>query len=473
MRITFIGHASLLIEANGLSIVSDPWWNGPCFGAQWWPYPLPYVEAVRDRRIDYVYVSHGHHDHFHSPTLKVFRGSKILVAAGSELAQGIRGLGFEVIECGAEGETELGSGVRCRIMETYADDTLMAMSANGETCLNVNDSLHAAPEAIQQKFFRLIRQLYGRPDYVFCGYGTASHFPNCYVLPGKDRAATAAKRQAYFNRAWARIIQKLEPRFGFPFAADVAFLDEELFWCNEPVHNAERPTEAFAQLAGRTGPTRVVDIAPGFAVDSGQILRNEVRGRLNTDELRRVYDDAIRRVNRAGEVDAPTVGELVQLLAANVTKGAEYFAGYPGDYRGLIRIKGASTGIEVAKAGPRVTVTATDERAASAPRYDVIYRTRASYLRQSLVTPYGHEVLFVGSGGIFEFSSVSSVGSGVHREIMTMVKPWTGSGPRRASAKPGGLGTVKRAVKRLLGRSRPDLYDLQTWTVFQGKMTKA
>src|SRR5215813_277193 len=99
MRITFIGHASLLIEANGLSIVSDPWWNGPCFGAQWWPYPMPYVEAVRNRRVDYVYVSHGHHDHFHPPTLKLFRGSKILVAAGSELAQGIRGLGFEIIEC--------------------------------------------------------------------------------------------------------------------------------------------------------------------------------------------------------------------------------------------------------------------------------------------------------------------------------------------------------------------------------------
>lgn len=473
MRITFIGHASLLIEANGLSIVSDPWWNGPCFGAQWWPYPLPYVEAVRGRRVDYVYVSHGHHDHFHPPTLKLFRGSKILVAAGSELAQGIRGLGFEVIECGAERETELGSGVRCRIMETYADDTLMTVSANGETCLNLNDSLHAAPEVIQQKFFRLIRQLYGRPDYVFCGYGTASHFPNCYVLPGKDRAATAAMRQAYFNRAWARIIRELEPRFGFPFAADVAILDDELFWCNEPVHNAERPTEAFAKLAGTAGPTRVMDIAPGFTVDDGQVLRNEVRGRLNANELRRAYDDAIRRVNRAGEVDAHTVRELVELVAANAAKGAEYFSGYPGDYRCLIWIKGASMGIEVAKGGPQVTVTATDERALDASRYDVVYRTRASYLRQSLVTPYGHEVLFVGSGGIFEFSRVSSVGSGVHREIMTMVKPWTGSGPRRASKKPGALSTVKRAVKRLLGRSRPDLYDLQTWTVFHGRMTKA
>ena len=42
MRITFIGQASLLIEANRLNIVSDPWWNGPCFGAQWWPYPMPH-----------------------------------------------------------------------------------------------------------------------------------------------------------------------------------------------------------------------------------------------------------------------------------------------------------------------------------------------------------------------------------------------------------------------------------------------
>src|SRR5499427_4284306 len=360
MRITFIGHASLLIEANGLRILSDPWWNGPCFGAQWWPYPLPYLRAIQDAPVDYVYISHGHHDHFHPPSLKLFRGAKVLVGAGSDLPGAIRNLGFGVIENDGRSETDLGQGVQCRIMGTYADDTLCVVSAGGETCINLNDSLHSAPEAVQQQFFRLLRQLYGRPDYVFCGYGTASHFPNCYVLPGKDRAATAAMRQAYFNRAWARIIRELEPRFGFPFAADVAFLDDELFWCNEPVHNAERPTEAFATLAGTTGPTRVVDIAPGFTVDDGQVLRNEVRGRLNADELRRAYGDAIRRVNRAGEVGAHTVRELVALVAANAAKGAEYFAGYPGDYRCLIRIKGASTGIEVAKVGPRITVTAAE-----------------------------------------------------------------------------------------------------------------
>jgi hypothetical protein len=219
---------------------------------------MPYVEAVRDRRVDYVYVSHGHHDHFHPPTLKLFRGSKILVAAGSELARGIRDLGFEVIECGSQGETELGSGVRCRIMETYADDTLMAVSANEKTCLNVNDSLHAAPgghpaevlsahpAALRSARLRILRLRYRLPlPQLLCPAGKG---------PRGDRGHAPGVLQSRVGQ---------EPRFGFPFAADVAFLDDELFLCNEPVHNAERPTEAYAKLAGTTGPTRVMDIAPG------------------------------------------------------------------------------------------------------------------------------------------------------------------------------------------------------------------
>jgi L-ascorbate metabolism protein UlaG (beta-lactamase superfamily) len=469
MRITFIGHASLLIEANGLRMLSDPWWNGPCFGAQWWPYPLPYVEALKDQRIDYVYISHGHHDHLHPPTLKLFRSAKVLVAAGSELPVAIRDLGLDVIECAAGGEIELGNGVRCRIMETYADDTMLAVSAGGETCVNLNDSLHAAPETVQQKFFRLIRQLYGRPDYVFCGYGTASHFPNCYVIPGKDPAATAGMRQAYFNRAWATIMHEIRPRFGFPFAADVAFLDDDLFWCNEPVHNAQRPTEVFEKLFGRSTGTRVMDIAPGFAIDGGAVVREQIRQPLVAEDVRRVYSDAIKRVNKIADVEVRTVGELRDMLEKNIAKGTAYFADYERDYRCLVDIKGASAGIRVRKTGRKLRVEVTDGAGDHEESYDVIYRTRASYLRQSLASRYGHEVLFVGSGGIFEFPKASTVATGIHRELMAIVKPFEEGGPRRPVGRAGALGMAKRLVKRLLGMSRADLYDLETWTVLAGE----
>src|SRR5216683_208449 len=133
MRITFVGHASILIEAAGVRILSDPWWKGPCFGAQWWTYPLPCVDAAEREPIDYIYISHGHHDHLHPPTLKLFLGAKVLIAGGSELSGAIRDLGFEVIEVGSIQETDLGNGVRCRIIETHAADTLLAVSDGKET----------------------------------------------------------------------------------------------------------------------------------------------------------------------------------------------------------------------------------------------------------------------------------------------------------------------------------------------------
>jgi len=466
MRITFVGHASILIEAAGVRILSDPWWKGPCFGAQWWTYPLPRVDAVEGQRIDYIYISHGHHDHLHPPTLKRLLGAKVLIAEGSELSGAVRNLGFDVIEVGSVQETELGNGVRCRIMETHADDTLMAVSDGKETCVNLNDALHAAPEAIQRKFCRLIRQLYGRPDYVFCGYGTASHFPNSYVIPGKDRAKTAARRQSYFSSVWAKIIRELEPRFGFPFAADVVFLENDLFWCNEPVHNTERPTEIFERQFGHGTGTRVVEIAPGFVVENGGVVGSSTREPLSADAVRRVYGDAIRQVNRISPIGIETVQELKEMLSRNVKQGATYFASYEGDYTCLLQLKGAPAGIRVIKVGGAVNVDVVEETSEGDRGYDVVYRTRASYVRQSLATPYGHETLFVGSGGIFEFRDRSKVRLGIHRELIAMLKPVEIGGLRRPAVQSGAVGATKRVLKWLLGIPGGDLYDLEKWTVF-------
>lgn len=465
MRVTFIGHASILIEANGVRILSDPWWKGPCFGAQWWPYPVPSSQLVEGPPIDYVYISHGHHDHFHPPTLKQFPGAKILVGPGSELVGALRALGFEVIEAKSD-ELELQNGLRCRIRATYADDTFAAISDGNEVCINLNDALHAAPEDIQRQFCQSIRHWYGRPDYVFCGYGTASHFPNCYAIPGKDPIRTAARRQAHFNRSWARIIHGLSPRFGFPFAADVVFLDHDLFWCNEAVHNSERPTEVFERLFGSSTGVQVLDIAPGFVIEKGSVVQATVRKPLVADDLRQSFAEAIERVNRTAAIDLPMIRELKDMLAHNVAMGEAYFASYPADYTCLVLIKGASAGIRVEKSGRRISVEVAENPAETSLRYDIVYRTRASYLRQSLSTPYGHEILFVGSGGIFEFPDRSKVRPAIHRELLAMLKPFDPRATRRPH-RPSLTGFVKRVLKRLAGVAPKDLYDLEKWTVFE------
>ena len=169
MQISFIGHASILVESQGIRILSDPWWRGPCFGAQWWNYPAPHVAPV-EQKIDYIYISHGHHDHFHPGTLKTLnQDAKVLISKNIDLGDPIRELGFEVVTIGDDEEYSLPSGIKCRIIETHGGDTLLAVADGDSVCVNLNDSLHAAPDDVQERFIGLLKSLYPRIDYLFCG----------------------------------------------------------------------------------------------------------------------------------------------------------------------------------------------------------------------------------------------------------------------------------------------------------------
>lgn len=467
MKITFIGHASLLIEAGDVTVLSDPWWRGPCFGAQWWNYPAPYLDALENQRVDYIYISHGHHDHFHPGTLRTLsRDSKVLVSRGTKLSPSIKELGFKVFELDDDEVFDLGtSGVTCRVMGTYSHDTLMAITDGREVCLNLNDALHSAPETVQADFVVRLKKLFPRIDYVFCGYGVASHFPNCYVIPGKDREATAAHRQQYFNRQWAKLIAGLQPLFGFPFAADVVFLEEELFWVNEATHNAERPTSTFRSLYPES-PVAVIDIAPGFVIQNGNMLRESLREPIIAGSLRTACVDQIARANRYGRVSEAAVGEVANLVQNNLEVCAEYLKSYDGDYRFLIRFRNSQFGIRIEKQGRNVSLAIVQMELTGTLEYDVIYTTRLPYLKWSLVEPYGDEILFVGSGGIFEYTDRSKACQNLHRELVELLKRRDGPPQPRYGTSSKLVHNAKQAIKNLIGRRDQDLYDLESWTVF-------
>ncbi|MFD1610351.1 MBL fold metallo-hydrolase [Sphingomonas tabacisoli] len=72
MLVTWIGHASVLVQTAGLNILTDPVWSetaGPLgFGPR--RVAAPGIRFEDLPKIDLVLVSHNHYDHFDLPTLK-------------------------------------------------------------------------------------------------------------------------------------------------------------------------------------------------------------------------------------------------------------------------------------------------------------------------------------------------------------------------------------------------------------------
>jgi L-ascorbate metabolism protein UlaG (beta-lactamase superfamily) len=72
-RVTFVNHATVLIESDGMNILTDPVWSDRVSPVSWAGprrFRPPGMEFDALPRIDVVLVSHNHYDHLDLPTIK-------------------------------------------------------------------------------------------------------------------------------------------------------------------------------------------------------------------------------------------------------------------------------------------------------------------------------------------------------------------------------------------------------------------
>jgi hypothetical protein len=104
----------------------------------------------------------------------------------------------------------------------------------------------------------------------------------------------------------------------------------------------------------------------------------------------------------------------------------------------------------------------------STSNYDVLYITRAHYLKLSLTSKYGNEILFVGSGGIFEYTDISKARQNLHNELKVVLTYHDSPPLSRYGSNSPAMYWLKQKVKLMLGQKPSnDLYDLSTWTVWR------
>ncbi|MFI4955167.1 MAG: MBL fold metallo-hydrolase [Gammaproteobacteria bacterium] len=73
LRVTFVGHSTLLIQTDGINILTDPIWSNDA-GPTRWLGPKrkapPGITFENLPKIDLVIISHNHYDHLDVPTLQ-------------------------------------------------------------------------------------------------------------------------------------------------------------------------------------------------------------------------------------------------------------------------------------------------------------------------------------------------------------------------------------------------------------------
>jgi UDP-MurNAc hydroxylase len=234
MRITGLGHASMLIETAHGSILTDPWVNPAYFGS-WFPFPdNSGLDWDAIGQCDYLYVSHLHHDHFDPENLakRISKKATVLLPEypTSELEDMLRDLGFHSILASVSGEVFDLDGLQVMVQALVSPtdgpigDSSLWVTDGTTTLLNQNDARPSDLGAFADL---------GHVDVHMLQFSGAIWFPMVYELPKRAKQALGKqKRDRQFDRT-LRYIDDLKADWVFPMAGPPCFLDEELWGFND------------------------------------------------------------------------------------------------------------------------------------------------------------------------------------------------------------------------------------------------
>jgi UDP-MurNAc hydroxylase len=234
MRITGLGHASVLIETAAGSVLTDPWVNPAYFGS-WFPFPdNSELDWDAVGRVDYLFVSHLHRDHFDPEHLRKHVSKKATVLLPefptTELEDALRDCGFTSFVKPASGDVVDLDGLEVMIQSLTSPtdgpigDSSLWLHDGRYRVLNQNDARPSELEAFREL---------GPVDAYLVQFSGAIWFPMVYELPARAKAAMGTtKRERQFDRT-LRYIEELGASYVFPMAGPPCFLDEELWGFND------------------------------------------------------------------------------------------------------------------------------------------------------------------------------------------------------------------------------------------------
>lgn len=303
MQVRYVANACFLITlSTGETLLTDPWFDGPC-QQTWWNFP-PVPEALKAQvwasKPDLIYISHLHHDHLHPRTLGPFdKATPVIIGKLNtpNLKNAIKAVGFSnITEIPFETRTPIGRGACEAVIfkdfhgNTQGDETqvdydldtsLYLYDADGTRLFNAVDNTILPPDAAR------IAAQYGAPDIAMLPYASASLYPmgmGDYDDTAKTAAMTALRERTRGNfrqNVKALGAKKVIPAGGeYVLGGQAAHLSRFL------------PQPLASELAAEVGDDVLAKLYPGDVLESATLaVTQDPRATLRgfTDAERAAY----------------------------------------------------------------------------------------------------------------------------------------------------------------------------------------
>ena len=231
--IKFLSHASALIKSAESTIIMDPWLIGSCYWRSWWNYPPVDRDLVDKLKVDAIYITHVHWDHWHGPSLKKLFPKDTLIITHDEpnkrSVSDLRNIGFKNIELLKHGEAfELGDmKITPYQFGLFLNDSALVVETPEMKLLNANDCKIAGTA------LRSIIKRHGPFDFAFRSHSSANDRV-CYTL---ESGEFSFDDKDHYSRSFALFMEAVKPKYAVPFASNHCHLHKDVFGMNNLVND--------------------------------------------------------------------------------------------------------------------------------------------------------------------------------------------------------------------------------------------
>ena len=242
-KLTFINHASYVVESDNSILIVDPWVEGGAFDNGWSLLDKSITNKMlveyltKTNKDKFIWLSHEHSDHFSVPFLKALKETKAEVkfifqkTLDGRVVQFIKKMGFSVTESNDKLEV-LDSELSIVTFPYAGGDSYSLTMLNEFSILNMNDCAVDNDVGVE-RVLRNYKKYTNNIDLLLTQFGYANWVGN------KDEVQTRKDSAQEKLNIMSLQFKRFEPKAVIPFASFVYFCDPENFHTNDSQNTPE------------------------------------------------------------------------------------------------------------------------------------------------------------------------------------------------------------------------------------------